>query len=305
MNKIKPFRQVLSESIEKSSFEELYEALLTFGGKAYPKFGQVIILSGGAGSGKGFIKSNLLGAEGIVLDVDRLKELVMASTKFNATIKSKYGVDVSDMDLRTPEDVSKLHDVVSGLKINDRKIKAIFTSIIETDPTRKPNLIFDITLKDMTKFYNIMRQVEDMGYWKKNIHLVWVLNTLEVAMEQNKTRDRIVPEEILLATHQGASYSMSEIIKMGSKLQEYMDGEIYIAFNQKDVDIKLDKKPETEINPDAFRKKKMVTEPKYILKGADYVQVKEQGKKPMKISELESRVIDKIRDYVPNAGEIW
>jgi len=263
------------------------------------------MLVGGGGSGKGFIKSNLLGAEGIVLDVDRLKELVMASTKFNATIKDKYGLDVSQMDLRKPEDVTKLHDVVAGLNINDRKIKAIFKSIIEADPTRKPNIIFDVTMRDMTKFHNIIRQVSDMGYWKKNIHMVWVLNTVKVAMEQNKTRDRIVPEEILLATHQGASYTMSEIIKMGDKLQNYMDGEIYVAFNQKDVDIKMNKKAETEINPDAFQKKKMTTEPKYILKGADYVKLKEQGNAPLAISEIEDRVIEKIRDYVPNSGQIW
>lgn len=35
-------------------FTSLDEALITFGGKAYPKFGQVVILAGGAGSGKGF-----------------------------------------------------------------------------------------------------------------------------------------------------------------------------------------------------------------------------------------------------------
>ena len=32
-------------------FTSLDEALITFGGKAYPKFGQVVILAGGAGSG--------------------------------------------------------------------------------------------------------------------------------------------------------------------------------------------------------------------------------------------------------------
>lgn len=30
----------------------LQEALITFGGKAYPKFGNIVILAGGAGSGK-------------------------------------------------------------------------------------------------------------------------------------------------------------------------------------------------------------------------------------------------------------
>lgn len=37
----------------KEEYEQsLDEKLITFGGKAYPKFGQIILLSGGAGSGK-------------------------------------------------------------------------------------------------------------------------------------------------------------------------------------------------------------------------------------------------------------
>ena len=35
---------------------QLQEALITFGGKPYPKFGNIVILAGGAGSGKGFIR---------------------------------------------------------------------------------------------------------------------------------------------------------------------------------------------------------------------------------------------------------
>lgn len=37
------------------------EALITFGGKNYPNFGQVVIVAGGSGSGKGFVIDNLFG----------------------------------------------------------------------------------------------------------------------------------------------------------------------------------------------------------------------------------------------------
>lgn len=50
----------------------LNEALITFNKKAYPKFGQVVIMAGGAGSGKGFVKDKLVGVEGMVFDVDEL-----------------------------------------------------------------------------------------------------------------------------------------------------------------------------------------------------------------------------------------
>lgn len=83
-------------------FTSLDEALITFGGKAYPKFGQVVILAGGAGSGKGFTLEKLLGIEGITLDVDALKKLVMGSTKLAAEIKAKTGHDVKTMNLKKP-----------------------------------------------------------------------------------------------------------------------------------------------------------------------------------------------------------
>lgn len=57
------------------SFKEfmLDEKLMIFGKKAYPQFNNVLILAGGAASGKGFVTQKLIGMEGVVLDVDRVK----------------------------------------------------------------------------------------------------------------------------------------------------------------------------------------------------------------------------------------
>lgn len=302
--------EILEEQLEFTQYNELVEALMTFGGKAYQPFGQVVILAGGAGSGKGFVKDKLLGMEGIVFDVDRLKELVMASEKYNQIGKEKFGVDVSKLNLKKSEDVSKLHDIVSTLDIPDKKLKAVFTSIIAADPTRKPNLIFDVTLKDLNKFYNTLRNVQEMGYWKKNISLVWILNTIDVAISQNKGRSRVVPEEILLATHQGASYTMSEILKMGDKLRTYLDGDIYIVFNQAKVDTSIvsrekggiyTKKDGTEIEIKGTGDK---SDKGFVIQDANYFHVKEKGKAPMNFSEIEKDVMDKIKRYVPNAN-VW
>ena len=61
------------------SFRELVmnEKLITFGGKAYPKFGQVVILAGGAGSGKGFVK--------LIIDSNQIEAKFM----YVSDIKSK------------------------------------------------------------------------------------------------------------------------------------------------------------------------------------------------------------------------
>ena len=47
------FNQFIREQqIFQNTAEELMEKLITFGGSAYPKFGNIVIMAGGAGSGK-------------------------------------------------------------------------------------------------------------------------------------------------------------------------------------------------------------------------------------------------------------
>jgi hypothetical protein len=71
----------------KEQYDILLEKLITFGGQAYPNFGNVVIMAGGAGSGKGFVKDNLVGMEGFVFDVDELKTLAAKTPMIIKKIK--------------------------------------------------------------------------------------------------------------------------------------------------------------------------------------------------------------------------
>ena len=51
--------------VYESEVFELNEKLITFGGKAYPKFGNAVLLAGGAGSGKGFVKETIIRKDSI------------------------------------------------------------------------------------------------------------------------------------------------------------------------------------------------------------------------------------------------
>lgn len=75
----------------------LMEKLITFGGKAYPKFGNIVVMAGGAGSGKGFVLSNLVGMEGKVFDVDELKTLASKTPAIVKRIKAEMGVDLPQL----------------------------------------------------------------------------------------------------------------------------------------------------------------------------------------------------------------
>lgn len=272
----------------KESFSDLSEALITFAGQTYPKFGTVIILAGGAGSGKGFIKDKLIGVEGYNFDVDALKSLSMRTPKLIEKIKNEFGVDPSALDLKKPDDVAKLHDIIgTALNLDDKRKQILFTSIMTAAPDRKPNLIFDVTLKDLRKLQNITHQVKNLGYDNENIHIVWVINDIEIAKKQNVDRPRQVPVEILVNTHRGASFTMHDIVNMGNELKKYMDGDIVFAFNKVKVDSNVAVSPKGGM----------------YIKDAKYFYVKRAGK-PVDQEKLTTDIRAKISSYVPPSA-VW
>ena len=282
---MKSFKFFTEEAIAEQA-EMLMEKLITFGGKAYPKFGNVLIMAGGAGSGKGFIQQNLIGLEGKSFDPDELKKLAGKSPLINKRVKDEFGVDLKDLGskLKVPENVSKLHEIIGdALNLPNRKQAAFFASVMSADPERKPNIIFDTTLKDAGKLQKLSRQVMELGYEKKNIHIVWVVNDIEMAKKQNLTRPRVVPAEILVNTHRGASNTMGDILKMGETLRKYMDGDIVFAFNKMNVDTELVKSDHGG----------------QYMKDADYVYIKRAGKSLPPLNTLNKQMLAKVKSYVP------
>lgn len=286
--------QVVDEEVRNlyiaEQYETLLEKLITFGGKAYPNFGNVVIMAGGAGSGKGFVKDNLVGMEGFVFDVDKLKTLAAATPAIQKRIKDEMGVDIQDLanNLGNSENVSKLHGILGDyLKLDDRRLAALYTSVMTANAERKPNLIFDVTLKDLRKLQNITRQVKALGYNSTNIHIVWVVNDVEVAIDQNAKRSRKVPVEILVNTHRGAANTMADILNMGTQLKSYMDGDIVFAFNKVGVDSEIAKSGRGGMT----------------VVDANYFYVKRAGKGVTPVAKLEKDLRAKIQSYVPKNVE--
>lgn len=278
------------KSFLKEEYTELLEKLITFAGQAYPKFGNVVIMAGGAGSGKGFVKDKLVGLEGYSFDVDQLKSLAAKTPAIVKKIKDELGIDMKDLaaNLKNPENVAKLHEIIGTyLGLDNARQKALYASILTADPERKPNVIFDVTLKDLQKLESITRQVSGLGYDKKNIHIVWVINDIEVAKAQNARRDRTVPVEILVNTHRGASQTMLDIVNMGESLKKYMDGDIVFAFNKVGVDASLVKSGEGGA----------------YVKAANYFYIKRAGKPVMNAETIGKDVRAKIAQYVPKNAE--
>jgi hypothetical protein len=270
--------------------ETINEVLITFGNR--PRFGQVVILAGGAGSGKGFMSKKLLGIDGKIFDVDNIKGKIVhpGTPKLNKKIKEIYGVDVTTLDFTNPDNVSFLHKVNDEMGIS-KKEQANFFGALSKDPEKLPNVIFDSTAKSNAKIQKICDQVQAAGYKKENIHLIWIMTDVEVAKKQNldPTRGRVVPEDILIDTHTGVAQVMQNLLR-NQNIDQFLDGYAYVIFNKAYVDNTL-----------VFSK----FGGNYV-KDALIVEIKKKGKKQIAYSEIATDFIRKIKKYVPKtAKRLW
>ena len=281
---IRPHFFIINSIMIKRFSQFINEALVTFGNKAYPKYGHVVILAGGAGSGKGYVIQNLLGISAKIIDVDSVKQLALKTDKIIQKVKEITGEDISKFNFKNPEHVKRIHVALSDiLGVIPALQSTINKAIAQGNPDRLPNLIFDVTLKDFRKFENICKMVELMGYEKENIHLVWVINDVDVALKQNKERDRIVPDDILIDTHVGAAKTLKQIVSLTDDLKSYLNGDIWFVFNNRE-------EADSTI-------RKSSTGGSFVDK-ANYIKLKKAGSST--ISQIPKEFIYKIQQYTKN-----
>jgi len=228
--------------------ELIVEKLITYSNRA--PYGQVVFLAGGAGSGKGFAISNFLDSAGFkVRDVDEMKKQLQILnrmgkitidqiiTKYGKSMTAKDveniravqsdGYKLQNMDLKKPTHVMALHALVKAVGIKDKSLANMMAA--QTNPEVLPNIMFDITAKDISDITEVLPQLVAVGYKPQNIHLTWILTNYMVAMDNNKQRARMVPEDILLKTHEGASNTIWGIVTRA--LPKNMNGRVDVVLN--------------------------------------------------------------------------
>jgi hypothetical protein len=202
-------------------FEQLRELLmekLLILGKGQ-RYNQAVILAGGAGSGKGWVIKNVIGGDWKVWDPDSLKlalKKVASKIVADPEFAKKFGKvrdvssEIAKMDLRNPSDVAKLHMMVKDLGKDDKQL--IYSLTANKDNQEKPNIIIDCTLKSERAAINESNRLKEYGYKPENIHIVWVLTDVRIAVDQNYKRERRVFNSILFQTHAGAKKTMTEVV---------------------------------------------------------------------------------------------
>ena len=176
--------------------------------KKTPTYGECIILGGGPGSGKGFIK-NIIDADFKSFDVDDLKKRYLQLLN-----QGKLNDELRDFDFKKPEDVTELHMRVKEHGWKDKQIDLIFRN--KQNPNKEannskilPNLLFDRVSGKIEDITEIATRAKTLGY---NVTVIWVLCNLDVAKVNNKIRERYVDEEkVLIPNHKDAYKTMTDL----------------------------------------------------------------------------------------------
>jgi hypothetical protein len=152
-----------------------------------------------------------------------------------------------------------------------------------------PNLIFDSTFKEVEDMTNVLPKLFEAGYEPKNIHVSWVLTNYQIAIKNNKSRARVVPEDILLATHAGAAQTVYNLVT--TAMPTSVQGGIYVILNNPEntifiVDPKTNKPyKDKKGNP--------------VIKDFKYLTLKEPGKPAKKELDVKKQLLTWIKDNVP------
>ena len=149
-----------------------YEQILSEG--LYdPNIFKAFFLAGGPGSGKSFVARNVFTGTGLKL--------------VNSDIVLENSLRKSNLSLSMPDEEQYFRDILRT------RAKAIVDNQIDLYVQGRLGLVIDATGRD----YNIIsRQFSALQLLGYDCYMVFVNTSLEVALERNAKRERVVPEYI-------------------------------------------------------------------------------------------------------------
>ena len=281
--------------------------ILYNGGKNY---GQIVFLAGGAASGKGFARDNFMqGSQFKIRDVDELKiafQKLDELNKFTLTdLLDKYkkninqsdmnliqktvidkGYSLKDLNLKTPEHVYALHVLIRATGAKDKTLDLLLDG---AKLGTLPNIVIDSTFADLDDMKIYIPKFIAAGYKAKDIHVTWVLTNYEIAIKNNKKRDRVVPEDIVLKTHKGAANTVFTLIRTG--FPKEIDGGIYVILNNPENTMFI-------VDPKTGEHYKDIKGRK-VVGNFMYLTIKKPGKSITTDSEIKKQLYSWIQDNVP------
>lgn len=280
--------------------DELNAKALNLGDRSvtFPSYNQAVILAGGSASGKGFVCENVLGIRGKVFDVDAIKTKLLRlyqnypdsrlESEIYQRFYEEYGRGIDELDMKKPKDVADFHVFLESTGISDRVIETMFLANAQSN--YKPNVIFDVTLKNLKKFDEVTKAFDIGGYPPEDRHLVWILTGIDVAVGRNQQRSRSVPDSIIFKSHTGASLTVKALLSNLDRRK--LDGDIYVVFNNIGDTI-VEVFEASGAKPSAYKE----------LMQYNAYQLKRKGEAPMSVDAIELQILEKLNEYVPDDAQ--
>ena len=162
-----------------------------------PGIFKAVFLAGGPGSGKTYIAKGLFGIpEKVNVSQSGLK--MVNSDKELKFLLNKYGFG-TNLDALPDELFRQLTDPssddYSGLRTFAKDLTGQRRKLYQDG---RLGMIIDGTGDDYQKIAREKKELEEIGY---DTYMIFVNTTLEVALQRNELRDRVLPKSIVEASH--------------------------------------------------------------------------------------------------------
>ena len=165
---------------------------------------KAVFLAGGPGSGKPYIAKGLFGIPERV-NVSQSGMKMVNSDKELKYLLNKFGFG-TDLDSLPDEVFSNLTNPkdpkYSGLRSFAKNLTAERRRLYQNG---RLGMIIDGTGDDFKKIAAEKKELEAVGY---DTYMIFVNTTLEVALQRNENRDRVLPEKIVRDSHRAVNQNI-------------------------------------------------------------------------------------------------
>jgi len=229
---VKGYSSFVELGFEKEYYKHM-ENILTRNGETMilkegindPGILKAIFLAGGPGSGKTWVAKGLFGIPERVNVSQTGMKMVNTDKELKFLLK-KYGFG-TDLDALPDELFRQLTDDdyedYSGLRGYAKELTGVRKKLYQNG---RLGLIIDGTGDDYAKISKEKKELEEKGY---DCYMIFVNTTLDVALERNRNRDRVLPEKIVVDSHR-------QVIKNIGGFQGLFGGNNFLIIdNNKDL----------------------------------------------------------------------
>jgi predicted kinase len=186
-----------------------------------------VFLAGGPGSGKTYMTKGLFGVPDR-LNISQSGMKMVNSDKELKFLLRKFGFG-TDLDKMPDEVFQNLTTSKEKGGSNLRQFaKELTAQRKKKYQSGRLGMIIDGTGDDFKKIARMKKEVEGSGY---DTYMIFVNCTLEVALQRNEKRDRVLPQKIVMDSHRAVMQNLGGLSGLFS-------GNFMIVDNNKDLDEK-------------------------------------------------------------------